>query len=84
MAMSMLAERLIPATIIAGRIVPGFLGPPDLPWLATLTQEVERFCGRPMRELEERLAAPLPCAAPPFKRRAATAWLARWPKAHIQ
>jgi predicted nuclease of restriction endonuclease-like RecB superfamily len=49
-----------------------FLGPQDEPWLRVLLGELARFEGRRRRELCERLAEPLPCEAPYFKRRAAT------------
>jgi predicted nuclease of restriction endonuclease-like RecB superfamily len=49
-----------------------FLGPQDEPWLRVLLGELARFEGRRRRELAERLAEPLPCETPYFKRRAAT------------
>src|SRR6185369_13873308 len=55
------------------------LGPHDEPWLRVLLAEMARFEGRRRRELAERLAEPLPCEAPHFKRRAASrALLALW------
>ncbi len=57
-----------------------FLGPQDEPWLRVLIGEMARFEGRRRRELCERLADPLPCEAPFFKRRAATRVLLHlWP-----
>jgi hypothetical protein len=72
----------LPARLERGRIVPAFLGAQDHPWLAVLIEEVGRFTGRPLRLLLDRLRAPLPCAAPYFKCKAATAvvlglWRAR-------
>jgi uncharacterized protein len=49
-----------------------FLGPQDEPWLRVLLGELARFDGRRRRDLVERLAEPLPCETPFFKRRAAT------------
>ena len=73
----MLADNKIPARVDRGRVWPDFLGPQDHPWLGILMEEIDRFRGRPRRELEERLRAPLPCAAPLRKCRAATANLLR-------
>lgn len=66
----MLPEKLIPATIAHGQITPSYLDPTDLPWIGVLLDELRRFEGRPERALDERLALPLPCSAPPFKLRA--------------
>jgi predicted nuclease of restriction endonuclease-like RecB superfamily len=69
---------LLPQADLPLRLVDGggaffdFLGPQDEPWLRVLIGELVRFEGRRRRELAERLAAPLPCEAPYFKRRAAT------------
>ena len=73
----MLADKAIPARVERGQILPAFLGPQDHPWLGILMEEIDRFRGRPRRELEDRLRAPLPCAAPLRKCRAATAVLLR-------
>jgi predicted nuclease of restriction endonuclease-like RecB superfamily len=67
----LLAERLIPARIDRGVVVPFFLTERDHPWLGILIEEIDRFRGRPRRELGEHLRAPLPCAAPFMKSRAA-------------
>ena len=67
----MLPEAVIPARCDRGRILPAFLDERDQPWLHVLIDEVDRFCGRPLRELQQRLREPLPCAAPHFKLRAA-------------
>lgn len=69
----MLAEKLLPARIEGGVVVPLFLTEQDHPWLGVLIEEIDRFRGRPRRELRERLRAPLPCVAPFLKARAATA-----------
>jgi len=73
----LLADNTIPARIERGRVLPAFLGPQDHPWLGILMEEIDRFRGRPRRELEERLRAPLPCAVPFRKARAATTVLLR-------
>lgn len=67
----MLPEKLIPARIHGGLVIPSFLGPEDIPWVTVLLDEVDRFRGRPVRELEARLREPLPCASPHDKTRAA-------------
>jgi len=73
----LLPDRLLPARVDRGIILPAFLGPQDHAWLGILMEEIDRFRGRPWRELSERLRAPLPCAAPFAKSRAATAVLLR-------
>lgn len=73
----MLAERDLPLRVVDHRAFIDYLGPQDEPWLRVLVGEMQRFEGRRWRELAERLAEPLPCDAPPFKRRAATRVLAR-------
>jgi predicted nuclease of restriction endonuclease-like RecB superfamily len=71
----LLPENVIPFRLARGRVVPGFLDASDVPWLRVLVEEVDRFVGRPVREVRERLRQPLPCATPHFKRRAAIAML---------
>jgi predicted nuclease of restriction endonuclease-like RecB superfamily len=73
----LLPDKLIPARVERGRVLPAFLGPQDHPWLGVLMEEIDRFRGRPRRELDERLRAPLPCAAPFGNSRAATSVLLR-------
>ncbi len=73
----MLSERDLPLRLIEERAFIDFLGPQDEPWLRILLAEMARFEGRRRRELAERLAEPLPCEAPYFKRRAATRALLR-------
>ena len=68
----MLCERDLPLRLIEERAFVDYLGPQDEPWLRVLLGEMLRFEGRRRRELAERLAEPLPCEAPHFKRRAAT------------
>lgn len=79
----MLPETVIPFRIAEGRVLPGFLDARDVPWLRVLLEEVDRFCGRPARELLDRLREPLPCAAPVFKVRAAKAVLLRLWKSEV-
>ncbi|HEY4394241.1 MAG TPA: DUF790 family protein [Polyangia bacterium] len=67
----MLSERDLPLRLIEERAFIDYLGPQDEPWLRVLLSEMARFEGRRRRELAERLAEPLPCEAPHFKRRAA-------------
>ena len=75
----MLSERDLPLRLIEERAFIDYLGPQDEPWLRVLLAEMARFEGRRRRELAERLAEPLPCEAPHFKRRAASrALLALW------
>ena len=71
----MLPERLIPANLVHGAIVPSYLAAVDLPWIRVLLDEIARFYERPTRELDERLSLPLPCFAPPFKLRATIHYL---------
>jgi predicted nuclease of restriction endonuclease-like RecB superfamily len=69
----LLPDRLIPAQLVDGEIEPQFLVAADLPWVEALLVEADRYRGRPIRELEARLQAPLPCVAPRAKERAAVA-----------
>ncbi|HEX7599271.1 MAG TPA: DUF790 family protein [Polyangia bacterium] len=80
----MLPEGTIPARVHRGRILPTFLDERDQPWLRVLIDEVDRFRGRPMWELRQRLREPLPCAAPHFKARAAMFFLVRLGNAEIR
>jgi predicted nuclease of restriction endonuclease-like RecB superfamily len=79
----LLPESQIPFRIADGCVLPGFLDVRDLPWVRVLIQEVDRFCGSPVRDLLDRLRQPLPCAAPAFKLRAAKALLLRLWKSEI-
>ena len=80
----MLPEAAIPARLDRGRILPSFLDERDQPWLHVLIDEVDRFRGRPLRELQQRLREPLPCATPHFKLRAATQLLLRLGNSEIK
>ena len=80
----MLPEAVIPARIHSGRVLPAFLDERDQPWLHVLIDEVDRFSGRPLRELQQRLREPLPCATPHFKLRAAVRLLLRMGNAEIK
>ena len=82
--MPLLPEAVIPARIGGGRVLPAFLDERDQPWLHVLIDEMDRFSGRPLRELQQRLREPLPCAAPHFKLRAAAQLLLRMGKAEIK
>lgn len=64
-------DRLLPLRLDQGRVLPSFLGAADHIWLRALLDEHERFAGRPVGRLDERLRAPLPCDAPPVKLRLA-------------
>jgi predicted nuclease of restriction endonuclease-like RecB superfamily len=68
----LLPEGDLPLRVVERAAFFDFLGPQDEPWLRVLLGELARFEGRRRRELVERLAEPLPCEAPYFKRRAAT------------
>jgi len=67
----------LPLRLADGAAFFDFLGPQDEPWLRVLIGELVRFEGRRRRELVARLAEPLPCETPYFKRRAATRVLLR-------
>ncbi len=82
--MPLLPEAAIPARLDRGRILPAFLDERDQPWLHVLIDEVDRFRGRPLHELQQRLREPLPCATPHFKLRAAVQLLLRLGNAEIK
>src|SRR6478672_6751435 len=73
----MLSQSDLPLRLLDDRAYLEYLGAQDEPWLRVLVAEMQRFEGRRRRELAERLAEPLPCEAPYFKRRAATRALLR-------
>ena len=78
----MLAQSDLPLRLLDDRAYLEYLGAQDEPWLRVLVAEMQRFEGRRRRELAERLAEPLPCDAPYFKRRAASRVLFRiWNRA---
>jgi predicted nuclease of restriction endonuclease-like RecB superfamily len=63
--------------LVGSTVVPRFLGEADHPWLRTLLEERERFVGRPQREVDARLRAPLMPEGPPGKKQLAVRVLAR-------
>ena len=73
----MLPQADLPLRVLDDRAYIEYLGAQDEPWLRVLVAEMLRFEGRRRRQLAERLAEPLPCDAPYFKRRAATRVLYR-------
>ena len=78
----MLSQADLPLRLLDDRAYLEYLGAQDEPWLRVLVAELQRFEGRRRRELAERLAEPLPCDAPYFKRRAASRVLFRlWNRA---
>ena len=80
----MLSDADLPLRFIEPGVYIDFLGPQDEPWLRVLLAEMARFEGRPRRELAQRLAEPLACETPYFKRRAATKVLFRlWRRAPV-
>jgi uncharacterized protein len=68
----LLRDADLPLRLLGSRAYLDFLGPQDEPWVRALLAELQRFDGRRARELVERLAEPLPCDSPYFKRRAAS------------
>jgi uncharacterized protein len=81
----LLSERDLPIRLFEERAFVDYLGPQDEPWLRVLLAEMARFEGRRRRQLAERLAEPLPCEAPHFKRRAAArTLLALWRRERAQ
>jgi uncharacterized protein len=73
----LLPESELPVRIVDREAFIDFLGPQDEPWLGVLLEEMARLDGKTRRELLERVAEPLPCEAPHWKRRAATRVLLR-------
>ena len=79
---ALLSQSDLPLRLLDDRAYLEYLGAQDEPWLRVLVAEMQRFEGRRRRELAERLAEPLPCDAPYFKRRAASRVLFRiWNRA---
>lgn len=71
---------LHPHSITDDEVVPHYLREPDFGWLRALLEAYGRFAGRPYRELEEHLAAPLLTPAPSGRLRLARHVLDReWP-----
>jgi hypothetical protein len=58
--------------LVGGQIVPEWLGPEDHPWLRDLLDRAGASVGRTVRELDQRLGAPLPRSAPPGRVRMAS------------
>lgn len=67
----MLPETVLRYSVRGDVVVPHFLGEADLPWLRVLLDDVDRFTGRPQRELDHRLCEPPPDGCPAGKRRLA-------------
>jgi len=67
----LLPETLLSHSVRGDVVVPHFLGDTDLPWLRVLLDDVDRFSGRPQRELDERLREPPQVGCPAGKRRLA-------------
>src|SRR5712691_3661774 len=74
---ALLPGSLLRFSVHGDEVVPHFLLENDLPWLRALVDERERFVGRRMCELVERLREPLPCASPAGKRTLASHVLLR-------
>ncbi len=73
----MLRESLLPYSLRSGEVVPHFLGAADAPWLRALFDEFDRCVGRPQRDLDQRLSAPLSPPTPLGKWRLASEVLKR-------
>jgi hypothetical protein len=80
----LLPDDLLPLSIKNGQAIVGYLGDGDQPWLRALTEEFERYAGRPERELRARLGEPLPLPSPFLARRAATAVLSRLWRSRVE
>lgn len=80
----MLPDDLLPLRIKEGRATVDYLDAGDQNWVRALIDELDRYVGRPERELRERLGEPSPLPAPFAKRRVATAVLSRLWRSAIQ
>jgi len=60
----LLPEAKLRYSVRQDRVVPHFLGANDHPWLRSLLDEVDRYVGRPQRELDKRLREASPGAGP--------------------
>ena len=80
----MLPDDLLPLRIREGRATVGYLDDGDQTWVRALIDELDRYVGRPERELRERLGEPLPLPALFPKRRVATAVLSRLWRSAVQ
>ena len=65
------SDALLSYRLVGNTVVPHFLGEADHPWLRTLLEERERFVGRPQREVDARLRAPLIPEGPAGKKQLA-------------
>lgn len=63
----MIPERLLQFEVAGSEALPRFLTPADHHWIRVLIEEAERFEGRRMDALRERLREPLPCYTPEGK-----------------
>ncbi len=63
----MIPERLLQFAVAGAEALPRYLTSTDHAWLRVLIEEFERFDGKRMDELRERLREPLPCYAPDGK-----------------
>jgi predicted nuclease of restriction endonuclease-like RecB superfamily len=73
----LIPERLLQFEVAGSEALPRFLTPADHHWLRVLIEEAERFEGRRMDELRERLREPLPCYTPEGKLKVAVHVLER-------
>jgi len=64
---SLVPERLLQYEIAGARAFPRYLTSADHTWLRILIEEFQRFEGRRLEALRERLREPLPCYAPDGK-----------------
>lgn len=78
----MLPDRLLSYSLAGPVVVPHLLAEHDQPWLRALLDEHARFIGRPQRELDARLAEPLPCESPLRKLGLAVQVLGRLQRVH--
>jgi predicted nuclease of restriction endonuclease-like RecB superfamily len=60
-------DRLLQFAVAGTEALPRYLTSADHAWLRVLIEEFERFVGRKLDELRERLREPLPCHAPEGK-----------------
>ena len=63
----MVPERLLQFAVSGREALPRYLMEADQAWLRILIEEYQRFDGRKVAELRERLRQPLPCYAPEGK-----------------
>lgn len=63
----MVPERLLQFAIAGREALPRYLTEADHPWLRILIEEYQRFDGKRIDQLRERLREPLPCYAPEGK-----------------